>query len=186
MRTYRPIVATVVFLLATACFGDITVPPGFVVDQLAPRLDDATPRLTAITNPAYGSGVIAATAHNGVVTIRRMSLGNAEVLAVISESDLGGVRDVRFDTTGLFGNLLHVAVAVPTDYSTRLFTVMPDGTFDRKWTHGSPLNQRAITFDFTDGSNGYTPGAYLEDGNCIDGTALAHMDTSYTVTTLSP
>jgi len=89
----RLILFLVVIVLTTFAATDsaraqINVPPGFAVDVLLNQIDGSTPRLEAISNPAFGFGVIAADITNGVLTVKRISQSSLDVLAVMG----GGVQ----------------------------------------------------------------------------------------------
>jgi len=151
--------------------AEITVhEPGFYVDVLVNgQLDGETPRIEAIRNPAYGNGAVGASISNGILTVRRFSFGSIDLLAVRNMSEFASVLDVRFDTSGLFGNKLFVSVfnaeyqgpgGVPT---TEFVIVEPDGSTTVLGPIGSESNGLAMYVDFIAGAAGFGPGAYLFD-----------------------
>ena len=62
--------------------AQILVPDGFVVEVLHDQIDGSTPHLEVIRNPAYGSGVVAASCDGGIVTVLRLSHSSIDVMGV--------------------------------------------------------------------------------------------------------
>lgn len=153
-----------------AALAQLTVPAGFSYDQLSPRIDNITPRIEAIRNPAYGTGVVSASISNGILTVRRISSGQVSVLGTRAvPTPLAYIADLRFDTTGNFGNALYVSVASNeiTVYTNEFFRVDANGTITSVGTIGGPNNAGvSCTLDFTPGgAGGYAAGAYMPDQN---------------------
>ncbi len=159
--------------------GQITVPSGFAVDQLVGRLDNKTQRIEAIRNPEYGNGVVAASVSNGILTVRRLSVGDVAVVATRSVSSKASVLDLRFDTTGLFGGKLFVALGNGASGIGELIRIEDDGTTQLLRAWGTPVSQVGFTFDFSSDAPGFAPGCYLFDlygGTASDGTELWRMN----------
>jgi len=75
----------ILILVTPTAFSQITIiPPGFAYDKLLDQIDGTTPRLEAISNPAYGYGVVAASIDNGILTVKRISYSSVEVLEAVS------------------------------------------------------------------------------------------------------
>ena len=128
--------------LPTILPAQITVPPGFVVDTLLPQIDGQTPRLEAISNPAYGSGVIAASVDNGILTIRKISPNNVEFIGTLSGFDpLDIVRQVKFDYTGLYNSKLYISISVlgvlGETSDTHIIEVSSQGSVIEKANYGN-------------------------------------------------
>lgn len=162
--------------------GQITVPPNREVDVLLNQIDGRTPRLEAIRNAAYGSGVVAASVDNGVLTVLRIAEDEIDVLASrggFAPGSASRVVDVQFDTSGIFGGGLYVTVAErddpPPGQRTTLLEIAADGTVAEHWTVGGGSDWTSFRFALTDGSGGYTPGGYLFDGNISGGTEFWYM-----------
>lgn len=193
MAMKKILVVLAILFVGSYASAEISVPPGFVVDTLLDQIDSQTPRLKAITNSDYGSGVVAASidSDNGILTVRRISASNIEILGVLSGFPVPAiwefVNSINFDQTGLFGNDLYLTVTVDVDrYSayTDFIHVSSSGDFNVLWTEGGAHDELGFSFSFTDDSVGYMAGAYFEDGDYADGTSLWHMDTSYVGTQL--
>ena len=92
------------------------------MDTLLDQLDGKTPRLEAISNPAYGSGVIAASVDEDILRVLRISQSSVTLLTSVTE--FPGVPgrvsafDIRFDRTGLFENQLYVSVIMDMHFET--------------------------------------------------------------------
>jgi hypothetical protein len=169
---------------AGLCFADPNVPAGFVAEKTCNRLDGMVPRLEAIADPnyGYGTGIVSARVANGFLEIYRVSDGTLELIA--SKTDLpdpdGFVIDVKFDKTGLFDNKLYLTFCADR-YESYLYQILPDGQIIHKTNIGSLGERVWLTFDFTDGEGGYTPGCYLEDIHATGGTNFFYMDTDFTL-----
>jgi hypothetical protein len=159
---------------ASAFAGVPVAPAGFAVDQLAPQLDGVAPRIEAVRNPAYGSGVMTASIANGILTVRRISQGNIETFAVVPGFQNFVVFDLRFDVTGNFGNALFVSIHGPTVTSgvNTIISFAPSGAHTIVGSIGSPSDELAMRLDFTNGAGGYVTGAYLNDGNGNEGSSM--------------
>jgi hypothetical protein len=186
------IFAIVLFVMPAS--ADINVPAGFVVDKLIGHLDGETPRLEAIRNSEYGYGVIAASMDKnvGILRIYKISVSNFDLLGSLSgfpvPNYIETVQDIGFDQTGLFSHELYVTVWVDTDTHhsyTDFIHVGPSGDVSKLWSEGGANNELAFSFAFSDGNNGYSPGAYLEDMDSADGTSFWHMDIQFNRTRLS-
>jgi hypothetical protein len=159
--------------------AQITVPPGFVVEQLSGRIDNKTPRIEAIRNPAYGTGVVAASVVNQILTVRRIDAGQVAVVASFPVSLAGAyVNDLRVDGVGVQNNRLFVIINKNTFETSIIYRIDPDGTVTPVVTIGDAGDALSFTFDFTTGLGGYTPGAYLEDVNGNQGSSLWFWSTS--------
>lgn len=154
---------------SSSALAQLTVPSGFSYEQLSGRVDNITPRIEAIRNPAYGNGVVTASISNGILTVRRISTGQITVLGTRAVPTAQAyVLDLRFDTTGLFGNALYVSVPsnLISVYTNEIFRVDANGTITSVGVLGGPNGAGlALTLDFTSGTGGYVPGAYMPDLN---------------------
>ncbi|HMN96078.1 MAG TPA: hypothetical protein PKC43_01405 [Phycisphaerales bacterium] len=181
---------------AAPAFAQVVAPPGFAVDVLFDQIDGSTPRLESISNPAYGSGLVAANLNAaGILTVFRLSPSGVEVIGVrpgflpaaTGGSNAGSsVLTIRFDRTGLFGHKLHLSVRqeTATSTTTQFFVVEPGGAINSVLGPvGGPSNKLAFLFEFTEGG-GYLPGAYLEDQNIGNGTSLWHASPGWQTTVL--
>lgn len=180
----------------------VTVPEGFVVDPLI-DIDDwpsghAWPirRLEAIRNPDYGVGVISASvdnslAGNGILEVMRISKSTVEIINTIDDfSTPSDVGDIRFDTTGLFGNDsndLFVTVWTDTEaeqsdwmqsFSTCLMRVPSDSNDidEVAYYQGEYDNRLLFMLDFISDANGYEDGCYLADYAIQGGTSFYRLD----------
>ncbi len=170
----------------TTAIAQIVVPPGFVAEQLSPRLDNITPRIEAIRNPAYGTGVVAASVANQVLTVRRIDAGTVSVIAAIPIASAGAfVNDIRFDGVGVQANRLFVAVRTGNFFTTIIYRVEPDGTTTQVTALGTASDELGLTFDFTSGLGGYTAGAYMNDISQNDGTSIWHWSPTDVFTRLA-
>ena len=180
----------VIILVANMCDANPTAPEGFVVEKIMERLDGKKSRLEAIRNSDYGSGVIAASVDNGILTVLKINQSSIEALGTRSGYPTNStVRTVRFDGSGIFNNKLFISVCYDTDgdvhhEKTEILKNEPDGTVSLVQSIGSSSDEISMLFDFTSGDGGYQPGAYLEDLLLTDGTSLYHMDYSFTLTKL--
>ncbi|MBS0197446.1 MAG: hypothetical protein JSR77_11875 [Planctomycetes bacterium] len=149
----------------TSTLAQITVPPGWAVDQLVGRLDNKTPRIEAIRNAAFGTGVVAASVNSGILTVRRLTGAGQSVVATTTVSGSNpSVLDLRFDTTGGFGGDLFVSVESDFGGSRAdLFRVSSTGAIANvaTWATGDI----GFTLDFTPAAHGWMAGAYLYDLN---------------------
>ena len=165
-------------LLATTLPApQITVPPGYAVDFLLPPVYGSGARIAAISNPAYGFGIVVASAHNGILSVYRISASNLEVIGTLSGlPTLAWVLDIKFDNTGMFGGGLLVSVGSSpvTPSQSSLYCVSPNGTISlAAGPFGGSGDSLSYRCAFTDGLGGFAPGAYLEDGDGSNGTRLA-------------
>jgi hypothetical protein len=176
------VIILIIFFLAELCLADPNVPAGFVAEKICNRLDGQVPRLEAIpdANYGYGTGIVSARVASGILEIFRVSDGTLELIG--SKTELPDpdvfVIDVKFDKTGLFDNKLYLTLCADR-YESYLYEIFPDGQIIQKTNIGD-LNERVwLTFDFTDGEGGYTPGCYLEDIHHTGGTNYYYMDTDF-------
>jgi len=173
-----------ILFFADFCFADPNVPAGFVAEKICDRLDGIVPRLEAIPDPnyGYGTGIVSARVADGFLEIYRVSDETLELVA--SKTDLpdpdGFVIDVKFDKTGLFDNKLYLTFCAGR-YESYLYQILPDGQIIQKTTAGNLSERVWLTFDFTDGEGGYTPGCYLEDIHQVGGTNFFYMDTDFSL-----
>lgn len=171
-RAWFAVVSAFVLAAATPAPAQITVPPGFAVDQLTGRIDNKTPRIEAIRNPAYGSGVVAASISNGILTVRRISSGQVAVLATrVIDGSGPFVLDLRFDATGLFDNALYVSISKDV-HTTEILRVEHTGDVSTIVELGNSNETLTFTLDFTAGQGGFNAGAYLNDLDGSQGTSL--------------
>ena len=177
-------------------FG-VTVPGNYAVDSLVSQIEGQTPRLEAIRNPDYGFGVIAACMDNGILKVMRVSQSSIEVINSKSGFSIPSVvGDIRFDTTGLFGNNSNdLFVTIWSDSSdgewehsskTYLMRVPANGPIIEERVYGDPNNNKLLfMLDFNDGSGDYPAGAYLGDFAKANGTSFYHLDANYQITNLT-
>ena len=187
MRTYFCAILTTLFVM-NMCHAAPSVPSGFVVEKFLDRIDGRTLLLETIRNPAYGQGIIGAMVYknSGILKVFKISQSSIEVIATKSGYQLGLLRTVCFDTTGLFDNKLFISVTYGNQYHERtdILQIDPDGTVSVKKSIGSPSDKLSMRFAFSSGTGGYLPGVYLEDVVGYDGTSLYHMGTDYALTRL--
>jgi hypothetical protein len=176
--------------ISSSAFADITVPEGYDVVNIMPRVDGKILRLEAIRNPAYGYGVMAASIDESILRIFRINRHSYDVFATEPGFDSHAacppscvhVQHIRFDTTGLFNNRLYVSVASHSDYS-EIYEVDPNGSIELKASIGDGLSDDYCIFAFTSGNNGYSPGMYLYDsvkkGSNNDGSSFFYMDPNF-------
>jgi len=178
--------AAALVAVAAPLHAQIVVPGGFVAEQLSPRLDNITPRIEAIRNPAYGTGVVAASVANQILTVRRIDAGAISVIATVPIASPGAfVSDLRFDGVGVQGNRLFVAVRTGDFFTTIIIRVEPDGQATQVTALGTSTDELGLSFDFTSGLGGYQPGAYMNDISQNDGTSMWHWSPSDVFTRLA-
>lgn len=164
----RPLITALAMLVAaSAACAQITVPAGFAVDQLVGRLDNATPRLTAITNPAFGNGVISASVSNGILQVRAISDGEVRLVASAAGlSPTAMVTTVRFVGVGALAPGLYITVVSPTGTgspprATTLYRIDASGAIQQLAQSGLDID---LKFDAPPESAGYAPGLWGHDG----------------------
>lgn len=178
-----------VHLLACPAPAQIVVPPGFDVVRIMDPLDDGIPQLSAIDSPEFGQGVLTASAGNGVVSFRRVT-PTGDVFPLATHTDNASwleVLRVRWDADGVLDGLVHATIGRGDVESqeTVYLTIDPQGNVSEKWSHGDGDDPIAYDFEITPGGTGFPIGATLLDINLEGGgTALAAMDTNFTVTVL--
>jgi len=166
-------------VVTPAAFAQITIiPPGFAYDKLLDQIDGSTPRLDAISNPAYGYGVIAASVGNGILTVKRISNSSVEVLGTLSGFAAPDVKTIRFDRVGIFNFDLLISVREGVNEThTLLYRVETNGVISLVTSSfGGSSDYLSLVFDNTDGTNGYIPGMYLYDTYAVNGTSVWHLD----------
>jgi len=186
-------VGVIILALANVSLSDITVPEGFVVDTLLDRIDGTTPRLEAIRNPDYGFGVVAASVDQGILKVLRISESSVEMFGTQSGfQSVSKVGDIRFDSTGLFGDQFFLTVwsdSPDADWRhclrTYLMRVSISGEITEVDSYGGPTDQLLFMMDFTTGAGGYSEGAYLDDFARGDGTSLYYLDPNYSAQKLA-
>ncbi|MFK7961259.1 MAG: hypothetical protein AB8G96_12135 [Phycisphaerales bacterium] len=143
------------------------VPAGFVADVLvAGQIDGITPRLEAIRNPAYGSGIITAAAIDGIVTVRRITSASIDVLSSFSVgSSDAAVFDAAFDTTGILGGELLISVRTDLEGRSTIFRVAPDGSVQSVGDFGGPTNHLIFLLAPVTGDTALPDGIYLFDAS---------------------
>lgn len=185
----KKIVILAILFVVSYASADPTVPSGFVIQKIIDRIDGQTPRLEAIRNSEYGSGVVLASMDKGTLNVLKISQGSIELTSVMSGFLTSSrVATTRFDRTGIYNSKLFISVVSGTGanhYQTDLLKIESDGTITNVMTIGDPSDMLQLFFDFTNGSYGYTPGAYMEDHGKTNGTSLYHMNTAYSMTKLS-
>jgi tetratricopeptide (TPR) repeat protein len=173
----------------------ITVPSGFAVDLLAAGFDGPSPRLEAIRDADYGTGVMAALVDEGTVYVYRVSESAVELFAAGRGFPRpSSRRNVRFDPTGHFGGQLHITVsyAPPGEpepavwITTAILRVSETGEIAHVGSYGSLDEPLTLEFEFSSGAGGYAPGAFLPDlFRTFDGNAgLYHLDCAGNLTRL--
>lgn len=179
MKSSHSTLALIVIFTAVTTNAQITVPPGFQVQQIAPAPPSTDRmRLEGITLPNYGNGVMGAYNENGRLTIARYDENGFHPVGAMSgyaSNDL--VMDIKFDRANVIGNLLWA--------SFRVQAVQPDpGANDiiKIGSNGSTAVVDSIPgfvasrMAISTGANGYIPGAYLYDSDITSGTRLYHFD----------
>lgn len=118
----------IIAILPVFSFAEITVPTGFVVEKIS----DLTGKIEAISNPAYGSGIIIANIDNGILSVLKIDFGDIDLIADMSGfSSFERVHDVKFDTTGIFSNKLFVMIAqYDISARSRLLSISPEGQIE--------------------------------------------------------
>ncbi len=149
------------------------VPPGFTIRKIAPLLDGQIPQLEAIDDPQFGTGVVAATANNGVASIRLItSAGTIVSLASVISPD--NVARVRFDHDGLIDGNIHFTLSTNGAGSiTNYYTLNRNGVVTNHWTETGD-----VFYDFDLTPIGVTEKAVLLDANGMQGTRLSTLDTA--------
>ncbi|NIP24712.1 MAG: hypothetical protein GWN67_29260 [Phycisphaerae bacterium] len=191
MKYATLIVATLVFI-SSVTTAEIIVPEGFVVEKLLDQIDGQTPRLEAISNPAYGVGVVSASMDNGILKVLKISDGTIETLSTKSGYPTSDsvVLTVRFDRTGVFSNKLFVSVRHSLSCGgdngkrTDIIEISPDGDTEIILSEGTCEDWLTFNFEFTPSEHGYQPGIYLYDRHITDGTPLYHLDSAFNLTEL--
>lgn len=172
-----------VSVMAWPALAEIVVPPGFTARRIAPLLDQNVPRLAAIADPDFGTGVLTAAVSGPVVTLRRIGPdGTISALGAINEPSAVGVIRVRLDSHGLFDGLLHIAVHIATaGPDTALYRVDRELVF---WNYYRGF-QQGEGYDFDFGLSVGVSGMSLLDQACnspmggCDSTRLAIIDELY-------
>lgn len=185
-------------VVASSVWADPTVPPGFVVDQLLGQpIDGVTPRIEAIRQPAFGSGMVGASIANGVLTVMRISLGEIDALATIGGIPANSfVLDIRFAPAELFGGDLFVSVLEPTGNPnltiTRFWRIGSNGSVVSMGPYGGGAGNDSLAFylEFTGAASGYGAGAMLVDlagdpNDPLGGSSLWFLDAGGTASRLA-
>lgn len=139
------------------------------------RLMEHAPRLDAISNPDYGSGVVAASTYFDALQV--FVLNGRTVTPLVSFKgfkDPCVVRSVRFDRTGLFGHALYVMVAAGEPPTSHFVQITPAGEARIVASFG----KQSLSFDINDGSAGFMPGAYIQ----ADGSTIPTMPRAWRMT----
>jgi len=149
----------VIFSSTTVQAEIVVHEPNFVVDVLLDQIDVHTPILEVIRNPVYGNGVIAANVDNGTLNVLRISDSNIDIIGTMA-GNWERVIFIRFDTTGIFDNLLYISMLKPDLESSDLLKIMPDGQIEIIISE-TGYNSTFGKFVFTSGGNGWQPGSYI-------------------------
>jgi hypothetical protein len=146
------------------------------VDTLLDQIDDTTYVVEAIRNPDYGTGVVAASLDNGILTVLRITESTIDVLGT-APSDSSWISCVKFDTGGTFNEELFVATGTFDLGISEVFRVSPQGSVTLVHSLQGD-DSTALLLAFSSGAGGYQPGAYLINMGRSD---LYFMDGSYGV-----
>lgn len=182
------------FLMAVAIAAGATtaqpdVPDEFTARLIAPRLENITPRLSAIDDPRFGTGVLTGIFNNnGLLTVRLVEpAGTIRLIASVQMNDfigsgpITGVRRIRLDERNLIDGQIQVIVIRETNHvRSRYLTLDEDGRSTVWWTTGDDLN-----YDFTLAAGPpHDPyAAVLYDGDAGGGSRLSTMDRDFALTT---
>lgn len=183
-----------IILTALVCFplatqGQIRVPAGFEVATLAGSTRADVPRIEAVRNAKYGSGVIAAFMDSTDLRVLRVREASVQVTTTSGFPAGSLVTDLRFDTSREFGNRLYLTVVSPERLGgplgvSQFYLVAPDGSVERLLVLGSEKDPLNFVMDFTADVDGYRPGVYLFDRDSGGGNSLYHVAGDLTVNLL--
>lgn len=178
----------VVALVAGTAVAQPVVPVGFSARLIAPLIDGIRPRLEAVSDPAYGFGVLSVSVRDQLLTVRQIDpSGTIRPIGTFSSPSGFEQPFVTIDQTGAYNGLLHVSYvdrfACPV--ITTVLTVTPEGQFDTRLVTDR-ASDWGFRLAFSDGHAGLPLGAVLHDGCFQAGNALATLDTSYSVQVQDP
>ena len=145
----------------------IDVAPGFAADRvmdqyIVPELFGRgdPPRLDAVANQEYAEGVAAAVVYIDTLIVYVISdRGIHPIARYEGFSEPSRIRTIRFDRTGIFGNLLYLTVVESIENATHILQIDPAGNIKKAATRHTV----ELAFDFTNGETGFLPGAYMHD-----------------------
>jgi hypothetical protein len=163
----------------------IQVQEGLWVEEITGSIP-AGSKIAAITNAAYSKAgeqsmqheFFYAYVYSNILYVKRYSFGSVDTWSKDLSLTLYEVTDLKFDTTNVFNNYLHIAVKVDDagDTQTVICTLSPAGVITDVVTMGSDID---AIIAFNEGANGYAAGLYLEDRLRSYGTNLLILDSAY-------
>jgi len=164
---------------AAPAVSDPDVPSGFRVSRLSPPIDGAAPRLAAIDDIGFGSGVITASVGaGGIIQFRLISpAGAMESLgAWVSPLKNPQVLGINHDQEFAIDGLIHVTIneRVSPD-STYYITLDHAGGVVVRWSQGGDSVYRGLFV----GGLGQSASVVLLDADQDGGTRLASMNSEY-------
>ncbi len=188
---------TITLCLPALVFADpyVVGPDGnpdtnFVVTHIISALDGQTPRLEAVRNPAYGTGVVAAGVDNGILKVFRISNGIVTSIGIKSGyPNVSDVRSIRFDWTGQFSSELFISVQYDSDNNnetnrTNLIRLSGMNQFTVESALGDSSDYLCCIFDFVIDKSS-NANIILVDGHVTGGSSLYIADTSFNMTKIS-
>jgi len=193
MKNSYLVLLTITFYIDFAYPFPIINDPNFIVEKMMDRIDGQIPRLEAIRNQQYGSGVIAASINNGIMTVLKIPAPFAieEIGTKTGFPVPSNVKEIRFDKNSVFDGALYISVgrnayeiSGKAADSTEILRIGQDQVIMSVAEYGGSTNRTAFFFDFSDGSSGYSIGAYMHDTDGREGTKLCFLDTNFTITSL--
>ncbi len=184
MKSSTCIIAIVVAASAIQSRAEITVPPGFQERLLGgPVLHSNELRIEGIRIPSYGNGAMSAHNDNGQLTLLRYDENGVQDFGTLTGYvDQDFVMDIKFDEFDVVGNLLWGSFRVQgvdaDPGANDLIKIASNG--DAAVSESIPgfVGSRMA---ISPGLNGYTPGAYLYDGDLTGGTHFYHFDGDVTL-----
>ncbi len=184
--------ASVGFVCAASTWAEPQVPAGFVVDTLLDQIDGVTPRLEAVRNPAYGSGVISAKVENGILTVQRVSDGQLETLATLggwaADASTPTVRFSRAVEPSLYvgvRNLLSDGTCDPPIEDNFLYRLPAGGTLVLESSFGVTGEGLALQHEFVTPDSGYDALSVVFDGTACPGTPGCGDESTSSLYTMS-
>ncbi len=171
-------------LLSSVAAAQPQVPAGFTVRQIAPLFDGIRPKVFAIDDPAFGTGVLTAVVTNGVATIRLVDPSGliSPVGVWTNAPQNAGIATVRLDAGIVIDGLIHFTVSDTSTSDAHYLTMDAAGLPLEQWER---TNAESYRFEFTDGTSGQPTGAVLIDANATNGTFLTTMDTAFNTQVVS-
>lgn len=140
--------------------AQIAVPEGFVVETW----HDERWRIEAVTNLAYGSGLLCGRVIDQVLVVGALE-GPGEMDTMLTVPGVT-LRELRMDRSGVFGNQLLVFLQVESGTGTvSVYEVSPSGDAELKVEVNDPNGPFAPVVELLGGSE-YSTSAMLMDGSC--------------------